>query len=147
MTNSIKAFESLRRNLLRYYDTAFRVRFEGLMAERRKLLDCDEGIWRIPWIEQVKSYKTTGFGTEVALTSSGAPQELASLVDCGLLANWNEDNQKWEPIDDIYVHQKQALDASRSGKNVVVSAGTGSGKTESFLLPIFSSMVLSLIHI
>jgi len=141
MTNSIKAFESLRGNLLRYYDTAFRVRSEGLMAERRKLLDCDEGIWRIPWIEQVKKYKTTGSGKEEAIASTEAPPELASLVDCGLLANWNEDTQEWESIDDIYVHQQQALDASLKKKNVVVSAGTGSGKTESFLLPIFASLL------
>ncbi len=36
----------------------------------------------------------------------------------------------------LYLHQDRALTKISSGKNVIVSTGTGSGKTESFLLPI-----------
>ena len=46
-----------------------------------------------------------------------------------------------ETIEDIYLHQKETLEDSLKGRNVVVSSGTGSGKTESFLLPIFSKLL------
>lgn len=36
----------------------------------------------------------------------------------------------------LYSHQQKAIAKVLSGKNIVVSTGTGSGKTESFLLPI-----------
>ena len=41
----------------------------------------------------------------------------------------------------LYRHQVEALELIASGKNAVVSTGTGSGKTESFLLPIMRELV------
>ena len=40
------------------------------------------------------------------------------------------------PFDSVHKHQELALRAARQGKHVVVATGTGSGKTEAFLLPI-----------
>lgn len=40
------------------------------------------------------------------------------------------------PFEAIHRHQEKALRAVNAGKNLIVSTGTGSGKTESFLLPI-----------
>lgn len=46
------------------------------------------------------------------------------------------------PLDrPLYVHQEQAIRKLAAGRNVVVATGTGSGKTESFLLPILDSLV------
>lgn len=42
----------------------------------------------------------------------------------------------------FYMHQQEAIDAIINGDNVVVSTGTGSGKTESFLLPILRKLVI-----
>ncbi|OBH19694.1 DEAD/DEAH box helicase [Mycolicibacter sinensis] len=41
----------------------------------------------------------------------------------------------------LYVHQETAIRKVLTGRNLVVSTGTGSGKTESFLLPILNSLV------
>jgi len=41
----------------------------------------------------------------------------------------------------LYVHQEEAIRKAAEGKNLVVSTGTGSGKTESFLLPILNSLM------
>jgi ATP-dependent helicase YprA (DUF1998 family) len=41
----------------------------------------------------------------------------------------------------LYVHQETAIRKLTAGRNLVVSTGTGSGKTESFLLPILDSLV------
>lgn len=40
----------------------------------------------------------------------------------------------------LYVHQEAATRKARAGRNLVVSTGTGSGKTESFLIPILASL-------
>lgn len=41
----------------------------------------------------------------------------------------------------LYAHQINSLDKISKGKNVVVSTGTGSGKTESFLIPVLDQLV------
>ncbi|MEV4296066.1 DEAD/DEAH box helicase [Microbispora rosea] len=46
------------------------------------------------------------------------------------------------PLDrPLYLHQEQAIRKATSGRNLVVATGTGSGKTESFLLPILNSLI------
>lgn len=46
------------------------------------------------------------------------------------------------PLDrPLYRHQEAAIRKARAGRNVVVATGTGSGKTESFLIPILDSLV------
>ena len=40
-----------------------------------------------------------------------------------------------------YRHQIEAIRAAREGKSIVVSAGTGSGKTECFLIPILDDLL------
>jgi ATP-dependent helicase YprA (DUF1998 family) len=44
----------------------------------------------------------------------------------------------------LYKHQETAVEKSCGGANIVVSTGTGSGKTESFLLPVFDSLLREL---
>lgn len=57
------------------------------------------------------------------------PQSFASLESPAL------------PLDRLlYQHQEQALRKVRQGRNLVVATGTGSGKTESFLLPIVATL-------
>ncbi|HEY5988117.1 MAG TPA: DEAD/DEAH box helicase, partial [Streptosporangiaceae bacterium] len=46
------------------------------------------------------------------------------------------------PLDrPLYGHQEQALRKAAAGRNLVVATGTGSGKTECFLLPVLSALV------
>ncbi len=46
------------------------------------------------------------------------------------------------PLDrPLYGHQEQALRKAAAGRNLVVATGTGSGKTESFLLPVLSALI------
>jgi Lhr-like helicase len=130
MADPVSSFERLRADLFRYYDTPFRVRLDGVMSERRALLDRDGVAWREPWIEVIRQYALTGTGVIEALRRSGAPDDLHDFARCGLL-----------DYDDVYTHQRDALHAALSGRNVAVIAGTGSGKTEAFLLPVISSIL------
>ena len=40
----------------------------------------------------------------------------------------------------LYLHQEQAIRKIAAGRNVIVASGTGSGKTESFLVPILDAL-------
>jgi len=42
-------------------------------------------------------------------------------------------------IEQVYQHQKQACESLSKGTNIIVSAGTGSGKTEAVLLPALAN--------
>ena len=130
MADGITGFERLRKDLLRYYDTPFKVRLDEVMDERRSLLDRDGGLWREPWIEVLRDYALTGLGLDQALKAAGAPPDLTQFASLGLIEH-----------PDVFKHQQQALQSAEAGRNVVVSAGTGSGKTEAFLLPIISALL------
>lgn len=41
----------------------------------------------------------------------------------------------------LYIHQEEAIQKVINDKNIVVSTGTGSGKTECFLIPIFNHLM------
>lgn len=46
------------------------------------------------------------------------------------------------PLDrPTYAHQEESIRKIVAGKNLLIATGTGSGKTESFLLPIFNSLM------
>ena len=50
MADGITAFERLREDLLRYYDTPFKVRLDEVMDERRSLLDRETTAYRFKLI-------------------------------------------------------------------------------------------------
>lgn len=130
MADPARTFERLRDDLFRYYDTPFRLRSEGVMRERRALLDRDGGAWREPWVEVLRPYAVTGVGAEEALRGAGAPDDLYAFTRCGLL-----------DFPDLFAHQRDALQSAMAERNVAVTAGTGSGKTESFLLPVVAQLI------
>ena len=46
------------------------------------------------------------------------------------------------PSRPLYKHQETALRKINAGRNVIVSTGTGSGKTETFLIPIINDLLI-----
>lgn len=73
--------------------------------------------------------------------ASGAT--LRELIDAGVLApGFAALASPVLPLErPLYRHQEASIRKVRAGRNVVVATGTGSGKTESFLLPILDSLV------
>ena len=139
MSNPIRFFENLRDMYLRYLDSPFDLRYEDLRRERRELLDQDGRIYRYPLIEPVPAYKSSGqsFGQAVQSLLNGIwqPAEIAGsaeLVSQGL----------FPPNLSLHQHQRDVFEeVVVNGMDTVVTTGTGSGKTECFLLPIVTSIV------
>lgn len=125
-------FERLREAYFRYYDTPFGLVDKRLQRERRELFDRDNGVYRRPLIELRPEYVTAPRNLAESVAASHGPNELGTFAGAGLIP----------PGRPLYLHQEQALEAGlTSGRNMVITAGTGSGKTESFLLPILASLL------
>jgi DEAD/DEAH box helicase domain-containing protein len=121
---------------LRYIDTAYWLRDEALMAERRRLLLENGLLSTPPYLEPVLTYEAT----EDLLTvtrSVGIPDNIAGTVGRVLFGDYTPPGQDVR----LRPHQADAVRATFSqgmaaGRNPVITSGTGSGKTEAFLLPL-----------
>jgi hypothetical protein len=115
---------------LRYYDTAYGLRDDCVMAERRALLERGTTLLQEPFLELLPEWRSAGHDLVGSCAAAGVP-ELSALLEAGLLSG----------VPRLYQHQEDALVASLSGRHVVVTSGTGSGKTEAFLLPVLARLV------
>ncbi|MGE0025595.1 MAG: DEAD/DEAH box helicase [Thermoleophilia bacterium] len=124
-------FDSLLGDYVRYYETPFALRDQDIARERSRLLWQDGVIHRRPWLEPVARYEVVDRSLRESMAEAGAPDELADFITPGLfLADAR-----------LRTHQEDSLRRSLGGENVVVTAGTGSGKTEAFLLPILARLI------
>lgn len=137
--NPIRLFENLRDLYFRYLDSPFDLRYDDLLRERRNLLDQDGRIYRFPLIEPVPAYRSSGQSFRQALQGllshtwqRAEIDDASSFIEQGLFpSSWT-----------LYQHQRDVLEeVLLNGRDVVVTTGTGSGKTECFLLPIVASIV------
>jgi ATP-dependent helicase YprA (DUF1998 family) len=126
-----RTFRNLREGLFRYYDTPFALRSERLQEERRRLLDVEGVSWREPFVEPIRDWAAAPGSIGDALVAAGAPAELEGLVTAGLM----------EGVPSLYAHQQAMLSSAMARRHAVVTAGTGSGKTEAFLLPVLADLV------
>ncbi|MEU6655879.1 DEAD/DEAH box helicase [Streptomyces sp. NPDC046900] len=126
------SFQALRDTLMRYYDTPFAVEDPSVMKERRALLDTDGGAWREPLLELRPQYAPSGVPVAGSFRAAGAHPQAADFAQFALPSG----------VEQLYRHQHDALVAAcRDGRDIVVTAGTGSGKTEAFMLPIIADLV------
>ena len=131
MPDALGLADRLGELYLKYIDSAMPLRNELLHAERQALLRKPGCLSQPPRIEFVSRYEEE-CDLRTACQRIGISEELASLAACGLFpANRN-----------LYGHQFAALQAvCGNRKHMVVTTGTGSGKTECFLLPLFHSLL------
>jgi DEAD/DEAH box helicase domain-containing protein len=137
MKDPIGAFDSIRENFIRYVKTAFGTKFDGLERERYDLLHVDKVLYREPWIEPLPDYlssekKIENLGREDFgnALSDAQVHTFKSLVHTGLVPASIK----------LHHHQAEMLREASNGNNCIITSGTGSGKTESFLLPLFAQL-------
>ena len=132
MFNPAKAAEEIKKEYIGYINTTFHFRNQEL---QKKLLDeLDKTVSNGPFVEIKDSFK------------SG--RSIEELIDDGILSPLFRDlemGKKYSPklpiSRPLYLHQEKAVEKIVLGNNVVVSTGTGSGKTNCFLIPVINELL------
>ena len=136
MSDPFETYKLLRGSYIRYIQTVLGFNSEKLEEERDKLLQENGLLFQSPRFEPIFPYLSS------EKTLSQLCEHLQLLPELGdFLAQGGTDGLA--PKDrQFYQHQLEAIKASViDRKDVVVTTGTGSGKTECFLLPIFSHLI------
>ena len=140
MINPIGIFEKVVNGYMSYVQTAFGSRYPEFEKKRSSLLNDDAVIYRQPWLEPLLNYRPGPKKIEDLTTEdiqSLNPEELKifkGFVQQGL----------FKGDFPLYEHQDKMLRSALSGNNCVITSGTGSGKTESFLLPLVAYLLKDL---
>jgi ATP-dependent helicase YprA (DUF1998 family) len=132
MPNAISLFNALREQFFLYYDTPFSIRDRLVQEERRELLNRDGVSYRLPWLEVIRESAGCGQGLTESVQGTNSPHELAEFASLGLFP---------PRFQQLHAHQESALGVAMQGRNVVVAAGTGTGKTEALFLPVLAQLL------
>ena len=129
-------FREIKSAYLRYIDSAYALRDNELVEERREVLAEDQGaLFSDILLEPVPPY-------EGVMSLEDAADE-ANISRSSLLQAGEALFGSTGPIR-LREHQVAALKrhfSTSSQHNVVITSGTGSGKTESFLLPLLARLI------
>jgi ATP-dependent helicase YprA (DUF1998 family) len=132
MFNPAKAADQIKKEYIGYISTTFRFRNQNL--QKRLVKELENTVSNGPFIEIKDSFK------------SG--KTIDELINEGTLSQLFRDLEKDKkyphklPISrPLYLHQEIAIEKIVSGKNAIVSTGTGSGKTFCFLIPIINELL------
>ena len=142
LINPIYSFETIKENFLLYVKTAFGTRYKSDDPEidtfekrREELLNKDGVFYREPWLEPILSYATNGNTIDKVdfdnLLEKNVKDKFVSFAKKGILRGDFP----------LYAHQETMLKNALSGQNCIITSGTGSGKTEAFLLPLFAQIM------
>lgn len=132
MFNPAKAADEIKKEYIGYISTTFHFRNQNL--QKKLLEELDKTVSNGPFVEIKDSFK------------SG--KSIDEFIDKGTLSplfrNLEKD-KKYQPklpvSRPLYLHQEKAIEKIVAGKNVVVSTGTGSGKTNCFLIPVINELL------
>jgi ATP-dependent helicase YprA (DUF1998 family) len=140
----IGAFNKIKENYVRYFKTMYRFSDVELNKRKDEELQSNNNLYRDPLLEILPEYNTTAIdGKTIAdieeiiplilkgfnYNNDSAKQFISSFIKPGLM--------RYSP----YQHQTDMLiKAFVNNRNTVINSGTGSGKTEAFLLPLLASL-------
>jgi ATP-dependent helicase YprA (DUF1998 family) len=136
MTATIQeTIATLHQTLQGYIEATYHIADPGIVAQRRALLDEAGGIFQTPYLESTPRYTTGDKFASMSDIPAAAREAYLRLA--------NPATGKPLLFDPPYSHQAESIRAIlRDQRNLMIMTGTGSGKTESFLLPILGKLAI-----
>jgi ATP-dependent helicase YprA (DUF1998 family) len=132
MFNPAKAADEIKKEYVGYIKTTFHFRNQHL--QQKLVEELEKTVSNGPFVEIKDSFQ------------SG--KSIEDLIKEGKLSPLFHDLEKEKkyaprlPLNrPMHLHQQKAVEKIIDGKNVVVSTGTGSGKTNCFLIPILNELL------
>lgn len=129
----------IRGALRDYIEATYHVGHPVLIDQRRRLLEQEGVLFRAPYIESTPRYTKDRRFADLDLDKAVHDLFIGLTAQSSGLSSLL--------YDPPYTHQAEALEwTSRDGCSLVVTTGTGSGKTESFLLPMLAKLAAEAAH-
>ena len=132
MFNPAKAADEIKKGYVGYISTTYHFRNQDLQT--KLLEELDKTVSNGPFVDIKDSFK------------SG--KSIEELIDKGILSplfrNLEKDKNHSPKLPlsrPLYLHQEKAIEKIVAGNNVVVSTGTGSGKTDCFVIPVINELL------
>lgn len=122
--NPITFANRVNHQFLRYQMTAFPLSDDDISIQAHKLITGEEGnspLIKGPYVSLSRAYKMG--------------PSINDLIEQGIL---HPALKGIAQFPNVFKHQFEAIKAVQNGNHVIVSTGTGSGKTEAFLYPILN---------
>ena len=134
MFDPIKASREIKASYIDYITTTFDLADPDYAQALRSELQREGMVAKGPYLDIGGSYET---GAALSrLMEEGKASPLFSALE-----PVPEKDRELKLNRPLYSHQERALALASAGENLVVTTGTGSGKTESFLLPILEHLL------
>lgn len=135
MFSPISASKNIKDEFIGYISTLFHISDKEYVSQFVASLRDDGAIAKGPYLDVSDSYKT---GKNLKqMIAEGEASPLFSTLEGDIL-----DGDKELQINrELYLHQERALRKSNQGRNLIVTTGTGSGKTECFIIPIINHLL------
>ncbi len=111
----------------RYLSTMFDIADPEYRRQFRDRLDNSLSLAKGPYLDVIDSFKKG--------------RSVKQLIEAGILSKDFEHIPSLYKIPGLYAHQEKAILKASEGKNLIVTTGTGSGKTECFLIPIIDALM------
>lgn len=130
-----ETIDEIRLSLTDYIEATYHISHPTLVEQRKRLLDVLGVIHQEAFLESTPRYEAGRAFSSLAIPSAAK----ALFNTMSTATDWRG------PLlfDPPYRHQASALEAAvAEGRSLVITTGTGSGKTESFLLPILAKLAI-----
>ncbi len=127
--NPLEASRNITRSYKDYLLSLNEFADERINSEFSEVLSNGFSLSKGPFIQSTPPYRRS--------------KSVRQLVEEGVLSNkFLNLNQQVLPKDrPLYQHQVEAIEKIAAGRNLIIATGTGSGKTESFLLPVINHLM------
>lgn len=124
--STVNASKTIVDKYIRYLKTIFSIKDTKYSKQFEKALRDVDSFAKGPFLDVTDSFVKG--------------KSIEELIELGILAK-GFSKIKMPSTRPLYKHQENSISRVINEKNIVVSTGTGSGKTESFLIPIFNYLI------
>lgn len=133
--NPIKSSESIKEEFISYVMTQYHIADHTYAEGLRTQLEKDGNIAKGPYLDI-----TDSFQTGMSITGLIQQGEMSTLFS-ELEGDIPEKKKEIKLERPLYLHQEKAIRKINQNHNLIVTTGTGSGKTECFILPILNHLL------
>ncbi len=135
MLNPIEASANIKDEYVGYITTSFNISDKVYAAQFAEELQGENGIAKGPYLEIGDSFEQ-GESMHALINN-----DKLSKLFFELEKDKPESKKEFQLERALYLHQEQAIKKINNHRNIVVTTGTGSGKTECFIIPIINELL------